>query len=88
MLIYYNYSYEGLLGDSGVGKTSFVQRFCNSSFNEAFNTTIGVDFQVKSITVDNKMYTLQFWDTVMFSTIRKVLYFLNLNNYLGWTRKI
>jgi hypothetical protein len=29
------------IGDSGVGKTSFVQRFCHNNFRESFNTTIG-----------------------------------------------
>lgn len=29
------------IGDSGVGKTSFVHRFCNDTFRESFNTTIG-----------------------------------------------
>ncbi|CAF1005588.1 unnamed protein product, partial [Brachionus calyciflorus] len=51
------------IGDSGVGKTSFVQRFCNNTFRESFSTTIGVDFQVKSIILDNRVIALQLWDT-------------------------
>ena len=61
------------IGDSGVGKTSFVQRFCNNSFRESFSTTIGVDFQVKTICVDNRIIALQLWDTV-------TLIFLNKSN--------
>lgn len=52
------------IGDSGVGKTSFVQRFCNDSFRESFNTTIGVDFQVKLLSIDGRIIALQLWDTV------------------------
>ena len=52
------------IGDSGVGKTSFVQRFCNNTFRESFSTTIGVDFQVKTIMIDNRVIALQLWDTV------------------------
>ncbi len=53
------------IGDSGVGKTSFVQRFCHDSFRESFNTTIGVDFQVKLLLIENRIIALQLWDTVI-----------------------
>lgn len=52
-----------LIGDSGVGKTSFLQRFCNNFFKESFSTTIGVDFQVKNVQIDNRVIALQLWDT-------------------------
>jgi len=52
------------LGDSGVGKTSFIQRFCRDTFKEAFAATIGVDFQVKMLNIDNRIIALQLWDTV------------------------
>ena len=29
------------VGDSGVGKSSFIHRFCNDAFKEAFSATIG-----------------------------------------------
>ena len=29
------------VGDSGVGKSSFIHRFCSDSFKEAFSATIG-----------------------------------------------
>lgn len=51
------------VGDSGVGKTSFIHRFCNDNFKTNFHTTIGIDFQVKSIVVNNRCITLQLWDT-------------------------
>ncbi|XP_070566562.1 EF-hand calcium-binding domain-containing protein 4B-like isoform X2 [Ptychodera flava] len=51
------------VGDSGVGKSSFIYRFCKDSFKSNFSATIGVDFQVKNVIVDRKMIALQLWDT-------------------------
>ncbi|XP_072017118.1 LOW QUALITY PROTEIN: EF-hand calcium-binding domain-containing protein 4B-like [Amphiura filiformis] len=51
------------VGDSGVGKTSFIHRFCTDSFQGNFSATIGVDFQVKSMSVNDQLVALQLWDT-------------------------
>nr|XP_034321312.1 ras and EF-hand domain-containing protein homolog isoform X8 [Crassostrea gigas] len=51
------------VGDSGVGKSSFIHRFCNDQFNPTFSATIGVDFQVKSIVMEGQVIVLQLWDT-------------------------
>ena len=54
----------GFLGDSGVGKTSFIQRFCTDNFKDTFSATIGVDLQVKMLNIDSRVVALQLWDTV------------------------
>lgn len=51
------------IGDSGVGKSSFIHRFCHNAFKATFSATIGVDFQVKSVNVDGRVVALQLWDT-------------------------
>ncbi|CAF0868153.1 unnamed protein product [Rotaria sordida] len=51
------------IGDSGVGKTSFIQRFCTDNFKDTFAATIGVDLQVKMINIENRIIALQLWDT-------------------------
>ncbi|VDI24672.1 Ras and EF-hand domain-containing protein [Mytilus galloprovincialis] len=51
------------VGDSGVGKSSFIHRFCNDNFNPTFSATIGVDFQVKSLNLGGQSIVLQLWDT-------------------------
>ncbi|CAM9239979.1 unnamed protein product [Heterosigma akashiwo] len=51
------------LGDSGVGKTSLMNQYVNKRFSEQYKATIGADFLVKEITVDDKTVTLQIWDT-------------------------
>lgn len=54
-----------IIGDSGVGKTSFMDRFVDSSpeFRQSFNPTVGIDFKVKNVMVDDKRVKLQIWDT-------------------------
>lgn len=52
-----------LLGDQSVGKSSILSRFVSDSFQENHNSTIGVDFIVKTIVCDDKTYKIHFWDT-------------------------
>ncbi|XP_078270882.1 EF-hand calcium-binding domain-containing protein 4A-like [Rhinoraja longicauda] len=51
------------IGNSGVGKSSFIHRFCYDRFLPETCATIGIDFQVKSLVVDNTRVALQLWDT-------------------------
>ncbi|KFQ00119.1 Ras-related protein Rab-44, partial [Leptosomus discolor] len=51
------------VGNSGVGKSSFIHRFCHDRFLAELNATIGIDYQVKSLMVDNTQVALQLWDT-------------------------
>ncbi len=52
-----------IIGDSGVGKTNILFRYCENSFRQDYTATIGVDFKVKTVTADNKRLKLQIWDT-------------------------
>ncbi|XP_046333193.2 EF-hand calcium-binding domain-containing protein 4B-like isoform X5 [Haliotis rufescens] len=51
------------VGDSGVGKSSFIYRFCHRNFKQSFSATIGVDFQIKTMMSEGKLIALQLWDT-------------------------
>ena len=51
------------LGDTGVGKTSIIQKFVNDKFSQNMLSTIGVDFQSKIIMIDNTKVKLKIWDT-------------------------
>ncbi|XP_009577009.1 PREDICTED: EF-hand calcium-binding domain-containing protein 4B [Fulmarus glacialis] len=51
------------VGNSNVGKTSFLRRFCEDRFFPGTAATIGVDYNVKTITVDHTQVALQLWDT-------------------------
>ena len=52
-----------ILGDSSVGKTTFIVRFCEGKFKEDSLTTIGLDSKVKFISRQDKKIQLQIWDT-------------------------
>ena len=53
-----------LLGDSSVGKTCFLLRYCDKSFHDVHLSTIGLDYRLKTITLkNNKNIKLQIWDT-------------------------
>ena len=66
-----------IIGESGVGKTCLLLRFTDDSFTANHLTTIGIDFKIKIINLDNKLIKLQIWDTAgeeRFRTITKTYY--------------
>lgn len=52
-------------GDAAVGKSCFIHRFCKGIFANKLGSTLGVDFQIKTIKVDDEknVVALQLWDT-------------------------
>ncbi|KAH8370637.1 hypothetical protein KR093_004378 [Drosophila rubida] len=74
----YDYLFKLLLiGDSGVGKTCILFRFSEDAFNTTFISTIGIDFKIRTIELDNKKIKLQIWDTAgqeRFRTITTAYY--------------
>lgn len=52
-----------IIGESGVGKTSILQRFIDNTFQPGFTSTIGIDFRAKKIKLNGKQVELQIWDT-------------------------
>ncbi|CAL4176260.1 unnamed protein product, partial [Meganyctiphanes norvegica] len=64
-----------IIGESGVGKSSLLLRFTDDTFDPEQSATIGVDFKVKTITVDGNSTKLAIWD-VSISSIFKFLTFL------------
>lgn len=40
-----------VLGDSGVGKTNILTKYCDDKFSASYTATIGVDFKIKTIQV-------------------------------------
>ncbi|XP_037090224.1 ras-related protein Rab-3-like [Pollicipes pollicipes] len=52
-----------IIGNSSVGKTSFLFRYADDSFTSAFVSTVGIDFKVKTVFRQDKRVKLQIWDT-------------------------
>ena len=63
-----NSSYEKInllaLGNSKVGKTCFILRYCEEKFSESYITTIGLDYSFKNVILpNNKKLKICFYDT-------------------------
>ena len=43
-----------MIGNSGVGKSNILLKYAENLFSESYVATIGIDFRIKSIIVDNK----------------------------------
>ena len=52
-----------ILGDSGVGKSSIIQRYYSDSFNENLQITLKANFLEKEVIINNQKITLELWDT-------------------------
>ena len=60
----YDYLFKVLLiGDSGVGKSSLLLKFTDRVFTDHYISTIGVDFKIQTLQMDDKIIKLQLWDT-------------------------
>jgi small GTP-binding protein len=51
-----------IFGESGVGKTSLVQRFVTNQFDHNTKPTLGAAIHVKHFEMDRKIILLQIWD--------------------------
>jgi len=51
-----------IFGDESPGKTMFIQKYLTNLFVSDKTMTIGVDFEVKSVSVDGQKVMLQIWD--------------------------
>ncbi|XP_029969426.1 ras and EF-hand domain-containing protein isoform X2 [Salarias fasciatus] len=52
-----------LVGNSSVGKTSLLRSFCEGRFLPSTTATVGIDYSVKTLTLDNMQVAMQLWDT-------------------------
>jgi len=81
----YDYVFKLLLiGDSGTGKSSLLLRFTTNDFNNQHLATIGVDFRIKTIYVNNRVIKLQIWDTAGLERFRTITnaYYRNVDGII------
>ena len=51
-----------IVGDSSTGKTSIVNRYVSSKFDNTYKATIASQFSYKIIKIKGVIYRMQFWD--------------------------
>jgi len=50
------------VGNSGTGKTSFVNRWTKNQFAEKYKATVVSEFGYKIFEYEGKLYKIQLWD--------------------------
>jgi small GTP-binding protein len=51
-----------VFGNAGVGKTTLVKTFLTGVFSREYKMTIGADFYIKKVMIEDKEIVLQIWD--------------------------
>ena len=51
-----------VIGNSGTGKTSFVNKWTKNIFSDTYKATIVSEFGFKIFEKDGKLYRIQLWD--------------------------
>ena len=51
-----------IVGNSGTGKTSFVNKYIYNKFAQTYSPTIASQFSYKIVKIKDKIYRVQFWD--------------------------
>ena len=52
-----------LIGESSVGKTCIINKFCKNIFESGLDSTLGANYSQKKIEINGKKIRLDLWDT-------------------------
>ena len=61
-----------ILGDCNIGKSCLLNKYINNQIENKYSTTIGVDFGVKHININDSNIKLQIWDTAGQESFRSI----------------
>ena len=70
-----------IIGNSSVGKTSFLFRYADDSFTSAFVSTVGIDFKVKTVFRGDKRVKLQVCTFNLSNSRQDALHSLKCSRY-------
>ena len=68
-----------LAGDAAVGKSTFISRLCTGTFVPNMASTLGVDYKVKTLRVNDKSMVVQLWDTAGENPLQFILISMHPN---------
>lgn len=71
-----------VIGDSAVGKTQILSRFTKNEFCYDSKSTIGVEFQTRTVTIKGKVIKAQIWDTAGQERFPPLLCFSPMFSYI------
>lgn len=66
-----------IIGESGVGKTCIIERFCQNKFTQTTVSTIGAANASAKVFIGEKGYDLDIWDTAgqeLYRSLNKIFY--------------
>eukprot|EP01156_Anaeramoeba_ignava_P000097 Anaeramoba_ignava/a101033_27.p1 GENE.a101033_27~~a101033_27.p1 ORF type:complete len:154 (+),score=55.83 a101033_27:22-462(+) len=66
-----------VVGDPNVGKTSFLRKLTTGEFSINEKRTLGVDYRMKTLVVNNTEVNIQFWDIAgdsAYGSLTKIFY--------------
>ena len=52
-----------LIGESSVGKTCIINKFCKNKFNSDVESTLGANYSQKKVEIKGNLIRLDLWDT-------------------------
>lgn len=61
-----------LIGNPGVGKTNLINTSLGLNFDSQYISTSSGSFRTKKLTIDNKLYTINLWDTAGQETYKAI----------------
>ena len=71
--INFNYLFKYIIiGDAAVGKSNLLLRYAHGQFKDEYQLTIGVEFGAKNISIKDKIYRIQIWDTAGQENFRSI----------------
>ena len=69
----FNYLFKYVIvGDASVGKSNLLLRYSHGQFREEYQLTIGVEFGSNNLSIDDKVFRIQIWDTAGQENFRSI----------------